>query len=581
MNFEWVIKKSADFELIANLSRELNNLNDKLVNILVNNGIDTFQKAKEFFRPNIDAIHDPFLMKDMDLAVDRLEKAIAENQKILVYGDYDVDGTTSVSLVFDFLSKYTKNIDYYIPDRFTEGYGISERGVDYAAENGFDLVIALDCGIKAVERIEKANSLNVDFIICDHHTPGDKIPNAVAVLNPKRKDCQYPYKELSGCGVGFKFMQAFAKSHNIDEQKVFEYLDLVAISIASDIVPITGENRILEALGIKKLMQTEKPGLKALLQTAGFIIDSQDSVSKPKNLSVSDIVFRLGPRINAAGRMEHAKAAVSLLIEKEEKIANEYAQKLNDLNSERKAIQDNIFDDVIKMFDNQPNLLDKKSAVVFNENWNKGIIGIVASKIVEKYYKPTIILTKSNGKWTGSGRSIDGFDLYSAIDKCSHLLNSFGGHKYAAGLTVEEENLEQFAECFEQNVAESLTSDLVNPKLVISDILSFNEIDDRFLNVLSQFAPFGPGNMRPVFVTFNVRDTGQSRQMGKNYEHLRLEMKDESGTILSATAFGMGHLFELIQKYHFDIAYTIVENFWNGKKTYNLNIKDIRFKLSK
>lgn len=581
MNFEWVIKKSADFELIANLSRELNNLNDKLVNILVNNGIDTFQKAKEFFRPNIDAIHDPFLMKDMDLAVDRLEKAIAENQKILVYGDYDVDGTTSVSLVFDFLSKYTKNIDYYIPDRFTEGYGISERGVDYAAENGFDLVIALDCGIKAVERIEKANSLNVDFIICDHHTPGDKIPNAVAVLNPKQKDCQYPYKELSGCGVGFKFMQAFAKSHNIDEQKVFEYLDLVAISIASDIVPITGENRILEALGIKKLMQTEKPGLKALLQTAGFIIDSQDSVSKPKNLSVSDIVFRLGPRINAAGRMEHAKAAVSLLIEKEEKIANEYAQKLNDLNSERKAIQDNIFDDVIEMFDSQPNLLGKKSAVVFNEDWNKGIIGIVASKIVEKYYKPTIILTKSNGKWTGSGRSIDGFDLYSAIDKCSHLLHSFGGHKYAAGLTVEEENLEQFAECFEQNVAESLTSDLVNPKLVISDILSFNEIDDRFLNVLSQFAPFGPGNMRPVFVTFNVRDTGQSRQMGKNYEHLRLEMKDESGTILSATAFGMGHLFELIQKYHFDIAYTIVENFWNGKKTYNLNIKDIRFKLSK
>lgn len=580
MNFEWVIKKSADFELIANLSRELNNLNDKLVNILVNNGIDTFQKAKEFFRPNIDAIHDPFLMKDMDLAVDRLEKAIAENQKILVYGDYDVDGTTSVSLVFDFLSKYTKNIDYYIPDRFTEGYGISERGVDYAAENGFDLVIALDCGIKAVERIEKANSLNVDFIICDHHTPGDKIPNAVAVLNPKQKDCQYPYKELSGCGVGFKFMQAFAKSHNIDEQKVFEYLDLVAISIASDIVPITGENRILEALGIKKLMQTEKPGLKALLQTAGFIIDSQDSVSKPKNLSVSDIVFRLGPRINAAGRMEHAKAAVSLLIEKEEKIANEYAQKLNDLNSERKAIQDNIFDDVIEMFDSQPNLLGKKSAVVFNEDWNKGIIGIVASKIVEKYYKPTIILTKSNGKWTGSGRSIDGFDLYSAIDKCSHLLHSFGGHKYAAGLTVEEENLEQFAECFEQNVAESLTSDLVNPKLVISDILSFNEIDDRFLNVLSQFAPFGPGNMRPVFVTFNVRDTGQSRQMGKNYEHLRLEMKDESGTILSATAFGMGHLFELIQKYHFDIAYTIVENFWNGKKTYNLNIKDIRFKLS-
>ena len=579
MNYEWIIKKSAEFEQIADLSSKLNNLNGKLTNILINLGVDNFQKAKEFFRPDLSGIHDPFLMKDMLKAVERLQNAIENKKKILVYGDYDVDGTTSVAVVFDFLSNYTKNIDYYIPDRFIEGYGISIKGIDYAAENNFDLVIALDCGIKAVDKIEYANSKNIDFIICDHHTPGEVVPDAVAILNPKQVDCPYPYKELSGCGVGFKFMQAFAQRNNIDSKKVFEYLDLVAISIASDIVQITGENRILEAIGIEKLMNTNKNGLKALLFTAGLVSETDESNKNSKNISVSDIVFKIGPRINAAGRMDHANAAVELLTEKDFDSAREFANELNTLNSERKEIQDTIFNDVIDIFEKNTELLEKKSIVVHNEHWNKGIIGIVASKIVEKYYKPTIILTKSNGKWTGSGRSVTGFDLYNAIDKCSHLLHSFGGHKYAAGLTIEEENLQEFIDTFENIVSASITSDQLNPKLVISDILRFDEIDNRFLNVLSQFAPFGPGNMQPVFVTFNVRDTGQSIQIGKNFEHLRLEIKDESGSVLSATAFGMGHLFDYVQKYPFDIAYTIVENYWNGKKTYNLNVKDIRFKL--
>lgn len=568
MNFEWVIKRKSDYEKISQLSKELNNLHPTLTNLLISRNIDTFEKSKEFFRPDIKLLHDPFLMKNMDIAVERLERAINNNEKVLVYGDYDVDGTTSVALVYSFLKEHATDLSFYVPDRYSEGYGISAKGIDFAAENNFDLVIALDCGIKAVDKIEYANEKKVDFIICDHHTPGEKVPQAVAVLNPKQIDCKYPYKELSGCGVGFKFMQAYAQKNNISVKEIFQHLDLLAISIASDIVPITGENRILEHFGILELNKTQKPGLKALKKIAGA--DELD-------FTVSDIVFKLGPRINAAGRMDHAHTAVDLLIEQDAKNAMEFAEKINVFNENRKNDQDNITIDVFKIFEQKPELAKKKSTVVYNEDWSKGIIGIVASKVIEKYYKPTIVLTKSNGKWTGSARSVANFDLYEAIDACSHLLHSFGGHKFAAGLTVDDDKLHQFIDCFENSVASKISEEQQEPKIEISDIISFDDITDKFVNILDQFAPFGPENMKPIFVTFGVVDTGASRAIGKDFSHLKLEVKDKFGNILSGIAFGQGHIYEIIKnKKPFDICYTIGKNVFNGKTTLQLDIKDIR-----
>lgn len=568
MNFEWTIKRKADYKQISLFSKQLNNLHPSLTNLLISRDIDTFDKAKDFFRPKIENLHDPFLMKDMTIAVERLQKAIKNNEKILIYGDYDVDGTTSVSLVYSTLKNFTENISYYVPDRYSEGYGISSKGIDFADENNFDLVIALDCGIKAVDKINYANEKNVDFIICDHHTPGDKIPEAVAVLNPKQIDCQYPYKELSGCGVGFKFMQAYAEKENISTEKIFEHLDLLAISIASDIVPITGENRILEHFGLIELNKTKKEGLIALKKVAG---------AEDLNFAVSDVVFKLGPRINAAGRMEHAKLAVDLLIETDANNAREIAEKINTFNENRKNDQDNITVDVFDIFEKKPHLIDKKSTVVYDENWSKGIIGIVASKVIEKYYKPTIVLTKSHGKWTGSARSVANFNLYEAIDSCNHLLHSFGGHKFAAGLTINDENLQKFIECFEEAVKLKITEEQEEPKIEISDIIKFSNIDDRFIKILNQYAPYGPENMKPIFVTFGVVDTGFSRTIGKDEAHLKLEIKDNSGKILSGIAFGQGHLYEIIKnKQPFDICYTIGENIFRGKKSLQLDIKDIR-----
>ncbi len=570
MDYQWIIKKRADLNKIRKLSQKLNNIHPALSNLLIERGIDDFDKAKNFFRPKLENLHNPFLMKDMQKAVNRLQLAIDKNEKILVYGDYDVDGTTSVALVFNFLKNFYKNLDFYIPDRYTEGYGISTKGIDFAAENNYSLVIALDCGIKAVEKIEYANKKQVNFIICDHHTPGDNIPKAAAVLNPKQKDCKYPYKELSGCGVGFKFMLAFAQKNNLPSKKIFNYLDLVAISIASDIVPITGENRILEFFGIKQILKTKLPGLKALKEIAEI---------KNDVLSVSDIVFKIGPRINAAGRMQHAKLAVNLLIEQDINNAREIAGKINEYNSNRKYDQNNITNEVLKIFEQKPDLKNKLSTVVYNENWSKGIIGIVASKVIEKFYKPTIILTKTDNKWTGSARSVGSFDLYKAINSCNNLLDSFGGHKYAAGLTVEDDKLHKFINCFEQSVSEKISKDEQFPKLEITDILKFSDINDKFIKILKQFAPFGPENMRPVFVTFDVIDTGYSRTIGKKHEHLKLQIKDKTGRVLSAVAFGKGYLFdEIKRKRPFDICYTITENIFNGKKTVKLEIKDIKIK---
>ncbi len=570
MNFEWIIKRRQDISLIKELSSKLNNLHPTLANLLISRDIKTFDEAKKFFRPVIENLHNPFFMKDMDKAVSRLKIALDKKEKILIYGDYDVDGTTSVALVYSTLKNFTDKLSYYVPDRYNEGYGISTQGIDFAAENDFSLVIALDCGIKAVDKIKYANEKNIDFIICDHHTPGENVPEAVAVLNPKQIDCNYPYNELSGCGVGFKFMQAFAMDVNYPAEKVLEHLDLLAISIASDIVPITGENRILEFFGLKELNSTKKAGIKALKEIAG---------AADLEMEVSDVVFKLGPRINAAGRMEHAGFAVELLIEEDENNARELANQLNVFNENRKNDQDNITVEVLELFEKNPYLIDKKSTVVYNENWSKGIIGIVASKVIEKYYKPTIVLTKSHGKWTGSARSVANFDLYEAIDSCNHLLHSFGGHKFAAGLTINEENLDQFIESFELAVSSKITDEQQEPKIEIADIITFADIDDKFFNVLKQFSPFGPENMKPNFVTFDVVDTGYSRQIGKDFSHLKLEVKDNSGRIFTGIAFGMGDLYEFIKtKQPFDICYTIGENVFNGKRNIQLDVKDIRIK---
>lgn len=575
MNFDWVIEKQAEILRIRELSKDLNNLHPALSNMLIQRRIDEYRKAKQFFSPQLEDLHDPFLMKDMQKAVERLEKAVENEERVLIYGDYDVDGTTSVALVYSFLQVYLKNIEYYVPDRYSEGYGISTKGIDFAAEKKYSLVIALDCGIKAVDKIEYANSKNVDFIICDHHNPGDKIPEAVAVLDPKQKDCNYPYKELSGCGVGFKFMQAFCISQKIDEQKIFELLDFLAISIASDIVPITGENRILEYYGLQKIKETQKAGLVALLEVAGMRKPEETKIIT--DLTVSDLVFKIGPRINAAGRMDHADAAVDLLIENNIINAREFAVKLNEHNSTRRLQQDDIYAEALKMFEDNPQMIEKKSTVIWNEQWSKGIVGIVASKVIEKYYKPTIVLTKSNGKWTGSGRSVSNFDLYSAIDSCSHLLDSFGGHKFAAGLTLKEENLQEFVECFEKAVEKSISIENLVPKLFISDILRFEDIDEKFVRILKRFAPYGPENMRPNFVSFGVVDTGQSRQIGQELNHLKLEVKDNSGKIMSAIAFGFGNFYDEIKnKKPFDICYTIGENNFNGVNYLQLEIKDLR-----
>ncbi len=579
MEFEWIIKKQADLQKIRQLSKELNNLPFSLANLLIHRSIDTFEKAKNFFRPDLKNLHNPFLMKDMHKAVERLQKAIANNEKILIYGDYDVDGTTSVALVYSFLKNFHSNIDFYVPDRYSEGYGISTQGIDYAAGNSISLVIALDCGIKAVEKIDYANQKNIDFIICDHHTPGEKIPEAVAVLNPKQKDCQYPYKELSGCGVGFKFMQAFEQEQTNTNKQIFDIIEYVAISIASDIVPITGENRILEYYGLKKLKETKKAGLQALLEVAGMIKVDNTQQSDNQDFTVSDLVFKIGPRINAAGRMAHAKAAVNLLIEEDINAARDFAKKLNEHNQDRKDTQDAIFNEILEIFENNPVLNEKNSTVLYNENWNKGIVGIVASKIIEKYYKPTIILTKSNNKWTGSGRSVENFDLYTAIDNCRNLLHSFGGHKFAAGLTIEDGNLEQFIDCFEKSVSQMITVDNKTPRITISDIITFDDITDKFVRLLKQFAPFGPENMKPVFVTFNVKATDQTRQIGKDFSHLRIEMKDITGKFMTGIAFGLGHIYDEIKNGQlFDICYTIGENNFNGKTSLQLDIKDIRLK---
>jgi single-stranded-DNA-specific exonuclease len=560
-NKRWVVKE-IDTALARTLQDELK-LNPVLARLLVQRNIRTFEEARIFFRPSLDHLHDPFLMKDMDKAVDRINAAMMHNEKIVIYGDYDVDGTTSVALMYSFLKKHYPNIDYYIPDRYKEGYGISQAGIDWAKQQQCSLIIALDCGIKSIDKIAYATSIGIDFIICDHHLPGDEIPAAVAVLDPKRTDCTYPYKELSGCGIGFKLLQAYCNSHQISFDELTPYLDLVVVSIASDIVPITGENRTLAYFGLKQLNESPREGLKALLETA---------VSR-KEISVSDIVFIIGPRINAAGRIDDAKNAVRLLLSETQFTAGSNAELLNQKNTERRQFDMDITKEALAIL--QDDIYDqRRSTVIYREHWHKGVIGIVASRLTEVHYKPTIVLTQSNGVAAGSARSIAGFDIYSAIKECGDLLEQFGGHMYAAGLTLKLENVDKFIKRFEEVVSATIDENLLTPEIVVDDEIQLKDITPSFYNILKQFAPFGPGNMKPVFVTRNLTDTGYSRVVGN--DHLKISLKDKDNYSGNGIAFGMAHFGELVRDEPVDIVYTIEENEWRNVVRIDLMIKDIK-----
>lgn len=595
MEKRWVLKERVNEETVKILANELG-INPVLAELLVQRGVTTYDEAKDFFRPSLQQLHDPFLMKDMDKAADRIIRALDTGEKILVYGDYDVDGTTAVSLVYTFLKELGhKDVDFYIPDRYAEGYGISYKGIEFARDNNFGLVIALDCGIKAIEKIKKANEYKVDFIICDHHRPAEQLPEAVAVLDPKRADCSYPFKELSGCGVGFKLIQAMADRKGIDYTRLYKYLDLVVVSIASDIVPITGENRILAYYGLKLLNSHPRPGFEAILKFSN-INRRQGAVPRPveelekngsngdengyifsRELTISDLVFLLGPRINAAGRIESGRNSVELLICSDEAEAETIALQINELNTTRRDLDSSTTDMALDSIKNDARLLTSRATVVYNPEWHKGVIGIVASRLIETYYRPTIVLTKSNGLVTGSARSIKDFDIYDAIDECSDLLEHFGGHKYAAGLSMKEENLNAFIEKFEQVVSRGITDEMLVPEVEVDLEINLNVIDQKFFRILKQFAPFGPGNMSPVFQTNRVMDNGYGRIVGKNHLKLTIGQREIASNPFPAIAFQQGDHFTYInQGRNFNICYHIEENEWNNQKTIQLNIKDIK-----
>jgi single-stranded-DNA-specific exonuclease len=565
MKKKWVIKEQGHPEMVSKLSAELN-ISKILSNILVQRGFDTFEKAKEFFRPSLSMLHDPFLMKDMDLAVKRIREAISRKEKILVYGDYDVDGTTAVALIYTYLKSYYTNVDFYIPDRYKEGYGISTQGIDFAAENRFGLIIALDCGIKSIDKIDYANGKGIDFIICDHHRPGMEIPKAVAVLDPKRLDCNYPYKELSGCGVGFKLAQALHLDENREAAELENYLDLVAISVAADIVPITGENRVLTFFGMRMINTKPRPGVKAILELSG----------KKGELTVSDVVFTIAPRINAAGRIESGNQAVELLISENWTEAVRHGEAINEKNITRKGLNESITKEAIEIIGRDPDFGQRKSTVLYNPDWHKGVIGIVASKLTDEYYRPTIILTKSNDVLSGSARSVKDFDVYNAIESCSELLEQFGGHMYAAGLTLREENMEAFRVKFEEVVSSTIQDRMLIREVEIDGVISLGEIDRKFYNVLKQFEPFGPGNMSPVFMSEHVYDRGGVRVVGNNHLKLSLVQKNDNRSVLDSIAFQLGkHYDHIASGNSFHVCYHIEENNYNGRSGLQLNVKDI------
>ena len=567
MEKRWVLKPNGATETASHLAENLK-ISPILLKMLTQRGINTYEEAKDFFRPSLDHLHDPFLMKDMDVAVGRIEEAIRQREKIMVYGDYDVDGTTAVSIVYTFLKTLHGDITYYIPDRYKEGYGISTAGIDFAKENGYSLIIALDCGIKSIDKVAYAKAMGVDFIICDHHRPGESLPDAFAVLDPKRADCNYPYKELSGCGVGFKLIQAIAQQNNIPFVQIEQYLDLVAVSIAADIVPITGENRILTYFGLQRLNRDPRPGIKAILELSGF----------KKELTVSDVVFSIAPRINAAGRIEQGTKAVELMISKNEDLASFLGDDINENNITRKGLDSQITEHALQLLEDDPDHLNRKSTVVYNSEWHKGVIGIVASRLTDKYYRPTIVLTKSNGHVSGSARSVKDFDVYNAIESCSDLLEQFGGHMYAAGLTMKEENVPAFIKRFEAVVAATIQDYMLTPEIEVDSMLQLSEITPRFHKILMQFAPFGPGNMTPLFRTDNVVDNGKGKVVGNNHLKITVSQEGMRQNVFDGIAFQLGHHHPMLELSEpFDIVYTIEENNFNGRTNLQLNIKDMKF----
>ena len=559
----WTLKPKPVTDKVDALQKALQ-VDSAIATMLVQRGIETYEEAKTFFRPRLEDLHDPFLMKDMDKAVARIEKAIANKESILVYGDYDVDGTTSVALMSSYLKTKHNLVYTYIPNRYDEGYGISYKGINFALENGFSLIIALDCGIKAIEKVAYAKKTGIDFIICDHHRPGDKIPEAAAVLDPKREDCEYPFKELCGCGVGFKLVQALASKEGKTANDLSLYLDLVATAIGADIVPIDGENRVLAYFGLMVINTNPRSGIKAIL----------DQVEKTE-LTITDVVFIVAPRINAAGRMKHGNYAVTLLTEEEPDMAKKYASEINDYNLDRRETDKQITEEALKQIEEQKEQ-NRLTTVVYQEDWHKGVIGIVASRLTETYYRPTLVFTKSGDKLAASARSVKDFDVYEALEECTEFIEQFGGHKYAAGLTLLPENYENFKNKFEEVVAKSIDKELLTPEILIDAEIELSEITPKFFRILQQMAPFGPQNMTPIFKSTGVRDNGYGKKVGSDATHLKLNLfQGDNQKAHNAIGFGLGNKIELVED-EFDIVYSLDENEWNGYKSVQLVLRDLK-----
>jgi len=560
----WSLIPKPETEATKALQEALN-VNEIVATLLLQRGIENYEDAKSFFRPSLDHLHDPFLMKDMDSAVSRIQMALSEGENILVYGDYDVDGTTSVALMSSYLKTKQQNIATYIPDRYDEGYGISYKGIDFAHDNDFSLIIALDCGVKAIDKVAYAKDKGIDFIICDHHRPSDRLPDAIAVLDPKREDCEYPYKELCGCGVGFKLIQALAQKEDKTVEDLIEYLDLVATAIGADIVPITGENRALAYFGLQVINTQPRRGFQAILKEV-----------KKEELTITDVVFIIAPRINAAGRMKHGNHAVTLLTETDINFAAECAMDIEQFNRDRKEADKRITQEALQQIEDNKEQ-DRFTTVVYDENWHKGVIGIVASRLIETYYRPTLVFTNSGNMLAASARSVKGFDVYNALEACSEHIEQFGGHKYAAGLTLKKENYIAFKQKFEEVVKNSIEEHLLIPEIKVNLEIELDQIDNKLLRIVKQFAPFGPGNMTPVFMTKSLQDSGYSKIVGEDKSHLRLSVSQNGLNNIIGIGFGMAEKFQLISdKKPFKAAYTIDENIWNGITSLQMKLKDIK-----
>lgn len=560
----WTLKQKPPQETVTALAKALN-VEEFVATLLVQRGITTFEEAKAFFRPSLEHLHDPYLMKDMDKAIARIEKAIENSENILVFGDYDVDGTTAVSLVSSYLRSFYPNVATYIPDRYEEGYGVSFKGIDFAEDNGFTLIIALDCGIKSIDHVAYAKNKGIDFVICDHHRPGDTLPDAVAILDPKRDDCSYPYDELCGCGIGFKLIQALGANRNQTVTDLTEYLDLVAAAIAADIVPMTGENRVLAHFGLQVINSNPRPGIKAIIHQL-----------KKQTLDITDVVFIIAPRINAAGRIKHGNHAVELLTEFDFEQAQQFASEIEAYNAERKDLDKYITKEALQQIIDH-NETERFTTVVFQEDWHKGVIGIVASRLIETYYRPTLVFTKSGDKYAASARSVKGFDVYNALESCAEHLEQFGGHMYAAGMTLKKENYESFKNAFENEVKQTIPPELMVPEITIDAEIDFNDITPKLIRILKQFEPFGPQNMTPVFLTKNVKDTGYGKPMGKEDEHIRLFVKQNHSAGIAAIGFNLGAKIDVTSHQKtFQAVYCIDENEWNGTVTTQLRLKDIK-----